>query len=118
MGGVGGHRVDRALVAVEAQVVGALGLPPEPLLDGLGKPVCPPESFFDLAGQSVGLRAQAGREAPVTEGVLGHLGLGTFRRNNEPLVLTERDGEFGDRSIAPDDAVSGILPPLVVITVG
>lgn len=104
MGGVGGHRVDRALVAVEAQVVGPFFFPPE--------------SFFDLAGQSVGLRAQAGREAPVTEGVLGHLGLGTFRRNNEPLVLTERDGEFGDRSIAPDDAVSGILPPLVVITVG
>jgi hypothetical protein len=82
MGRVGRHRVDRALVAVEAEIVGTLLLPPKAL--------------FDLAGQSVGLRAKASREAPVAEGVLSDVGPCSLCRHDQALVLTEGDWKCGE----------------------
>jgi len=67
---VGGDRLDRSLAPVEAEVVGALRLPPEPLLDHLREPV--------------GLLAQLRRASSVVERLLVAIGNSAF----EPSALT------------------------------
>jgi hypothetical protein len=100
---VGRHGVDRTLVSVEAEIVGPF--------------LFPPKVFFELAGESVGLRAKASREVAIAEDVCGDIGPGSLRRYDEALVLAEGDRKLGERSVAHDDGVAGVLPALVVVAV-
>jgi hypothetical protein len=74
---VGCDRFDRALASVKAKVGAALGLPPEPLLDGRGEAVC-------LFTQ----RCCADR---VVEGLFDGVGPAAFGGYNIALKLARRD---------------------------
>src|SRR5919108_2442190 len=101
MAGVRRHRLDRLLVAVEAQIVGALLLPPEPFVE-----------LFEQAGGPVAELGGPLRLAPD----LIRLGHPEQSIKGITLQLAERVGKRCDAAILMPDRIVRVLPALAVET--
>src|ERR1700737_3095921 len=98
MARVRGHRFHRALVFVEAEVVGPLRLPPEDLV----------ELLVEAAGAFPKLRGPLGLAEQVVD--LRHPQHGV---KGVALQLTEGDRRLGNRAVGMANRIPGILPALI-----
>jgi hypothetical protein len=97
-----GNGLDRALLAVEAQVVGALGLPPERVVEPIEQPV-------GLGAHPLGVLGPIEQLVHVAEPDLRVVGVA--------LELADREWQGSERTVGRRDRVARVLPALVVVAV-
>jgi hypothetical protein len=97
---VGRHRVDRPLVAVEAEHV----VPPA---------IVAPEHVIEPVAQDVGLPAEPVGERPVAHQPLGELGDAELGVEHVALELAGRDRQVRDPAVGELHTVPRVLPALV-----